>query len=70
MSDFPGSLKFNKMIELAKVEVACSDMKNSRILIIDDNKSVLSALELLLQQLCEEVVTSPNPNRIPSLLET
>lgn len=45
-------------------------MKNSRILIIDDNKSVLSALELLLQPLCEEVVTSPNPNRIPSLLET
>lgn len=44
-------------------------MKNSRILIIDDNKSVLSALELLLQPLCEEVVTSHNPNRIPALLE-
>lgn len=45
-------------------------MKNSRILIIDDNKSVLSALELLLQPMCEEVVTSPNPNQIPFLLET
>lgn len=45
------------------------DMKNSRILIIDDNKSVLSALELLLQPLCEEVIISPNPNKIPSLLE-
>lgn len=57
-------------MNLPKLKVACSDMKNSRILIIDDNKSVLSALELLLQPLCEEVVTSPNPNRIPSLLET
>lgn len=45
-------------------------MKNSRILVIDDNKSVLNALELLLQPLCEEVVTSANPNRIPFLLET
>ena len=45
-------------------------MKNSRILIIDDNKSVLSALELLLQPLCQEVVTSPNPNEIPSLIES
>jgi len=45
-------------------------MKSSRILIIDDNKSVLSALELLLQPLCKEVVTSVNPNQLPSLLET
>lgn len=45
-------------------------MKNSRILIIDDNKSVLNALELLLQPLCREVVTSANPNQIPFLLET
>lgn len=45
-------------------------MKNSRILIVDDNKSVLSALELLLQPHCQEVVTSSNPNRLPNLLET
>lgn len=45
-------------------------MKNSRILIIDDNRSVLSALELLLQPLCAEVVTSTTPNRIPFLLGT
>ena len=45
-------------------------MKNSHLLVIDDNKSVLSALELLLQPLCEEVTTSPNPNQIPSLLES
>lgn len=45
-------------------------MKNSRILLIDDNKSVLSALELLLQPQCAEVVTSANPNRIPFLLDT
>ena len=29
-------------------------MKNSRILVVDDNESVLSALELLLQPLCKE----------------
>lgn len=45
-------------------------MKSGTILIVDDNKSVLSALELLLQPLCKEVVTSSNPNQIPSLLET
>lgn len=45
-------------------------MKNSRILVIDDNRSILSALELLLQPLCREVVTSDTPNQIPFLLET
>ncbi len=45
-------------------------MKNSRILIVDDNKSVLSALELLLQAQCKEVVTSSSPNHLPHLLET
>ncbi|MDI9606628.1 MAG: sigma-54 dependent transcriptional regulator [Bacteroidota bacterium] len=43
-------------------------MKGSRILIVDDNKSVLNALELLLQPLCKEVVMTTNPNQIPSLL--
>lgn len=45
-------------------------MKNSTILIIDDNKSILSALELLLQPLCKQVVLSSNPNQIPSLLSS
>lgn len=45
-------------------------MKNSRILVVDDNESVLSALELLLQPLCRELVTSNTPNRIPTLLRS
>ena len=45
-------------------------MKNSRILVVDDNESVLSALELLLQPLCKEIVTSITPNRIPTLLRS
>lgn len=45
-------------------------MKNSRILVVDDNESVLSALELLLQPLCKELVTSITPNRIPTLLRS
>ncbi len=44
-------------------------MKNSRILIVDDNKSVLTALELLLQQQCKEVKTITSPNQLPHLLE-
>ncbi|MDD2584545.1 MAG: sigma-54 dependent transcriptional regulator [Bacteroidales bacterium] len=44
-------------------------MKRSHVLIVDDNRSVLSALELLLQPLCREVTTSVNPNQLPSLLE-
>ncbi len=43
-------------------------MKDSRILIIDDNKSILRALEFLLQPLCKEVTTGTNPNTIPQLL--
>lgn len=45
-------------------------MKNSTILVIDDNKSILSALELLLQPLCKGVVAISNPNQIPHLLQT
>lgn len=44
-------------------------MKNSRLLIVDDNKSVLSALELLLQPQCKEVITSSSPNQLPHLLQ-
>lgn len=42
-------------------------MKQGKILIVDDNKSVLSALELLLQFEFEEVITTNSPNRIPEL---
>ncbi len=45
-------------------------MKDNRILIIDDNKGVLTALELLLQSHFKEIVTSPTPNVLPNLLTT
>lgn len=45
-------------------------MKDSSLLIVDDNKSVLSALELLLEPLCRELTTTSNPNLIPSLLNS
>ncbi len=41
-------------------------MVNAKILIIDDNKSVLSALEILLQFEYQNVVTISNPNQISS----
>lgn len=44
--------------------------KQGTILIVDDNKSVLTALEMLLLSVFKTVITSSNPNRIPSLLES
>lgn len=44
-------------------------MKNSSILIVDDNKSVLRALELLLRSEFKTVDTVTSPKQIPSLLE-
>ena len=41
-------------------------MVNAKILIIDDNKSVLSALEILLQFEYQNVLTISNPNQISS----
>ncbi len=41
-------------------------MVNAKILVIDDNKSVLSALEILLQFEYKEVGTLSNPNQISS----
>ncbi len=42
--------------------------KEGTILIVDDNKSILSALELLLKTYFDKVVISSNPNRIDSAL--
>ena len=42
--------------------------KEGTILVIDDNKSILSALEILLGRYFEKVVTIPDPNRIPQML--
>lgn len=43
-------------------------MKNGNILIVDDNKSVLASLELLLEAEFGRIVTASNPNQIQSLL--
>lgn len=41
-----------------------------KLLIIDDNKDVLSALEILLDEEFEEVICLSNPNQIPNILHT
>ncbi|WP_232424357.1 response regulator [Flavobacterium sp. WG21] len=41
-------------------------MKEGSILIIDDNKNVLNALEILLQSEYQEVKTISNPNQLSS----
>jgi len=43
-------------------------MKNSRILIIDDDPDVLTAVRLLLKQQVDKVITEHNPEQIPSIL--
>lgn len=41
-----------------------------KILIVDDNKSVLSSLNLFLKHKVEKVITCSNPNQILSLIDT
>ncbi|NLU39099.1 MAG: sigma-54-dependent Fis family transcriptional regulator [Bacteroidales bacterium] len=45
-------------------------MKNANILIVDDNKSILSALELLLKGRCAKVKTLSTPNLLLSELKS
>ena len=45
-------------------------MPKGKLLIVDDSKSILSALEILLQDDFEEVKTIATPNQITSLIET
>jgi len=45
-------------------------MIKGKLLIVDDNKSILSALEILLQDDFEEIKTIASPNQLPSLIET
>lgn len=45
-------------------------MQAGTVLIVDDNKSVLTSLELLLEDEFERVETASNPNRILSVLDT
>lgn len=45
-------------------------METGTILIVDDNKSVLASLELLLETEFGKILTASNPNQITSLLTT
>lgn len=45
-------------------------MQKGKLLIVDDNKSILSALEILLQDEFDEVKTISNPNLLLALIET
>jgi len=45
-----------------------SVMKDLRILVIDDNRSILSAIDLLLKGLCAQVITLPGPQNMMDTL--
>lgn len=57
---------FRKRIPLRKID----RMQAGTVLIVDDNKSVLTSLELLLEDEFERVETASNPNKILSVLDT
>jgi DNA-binding NtrC family response regulator len=44
------------------------ELKPGKILIVDDNKSVLDALRLFLEDYFGVIITAGNPNRIPQLM--
>ncbi len=45
-------------------------MEKGKILVVDDNKSILSAVDILLQDEFDDVATIANPNQLPSLVES
>lgn len=45
-------------------------MTKGKLLIVDDNKGILSALEILLQEEFDGVKTIANPNQLPSIIES
>ena len=45
-------------------------MKPNTILIVDDNKGILTSLELLLEGHFDRIITLSNPNQIPATLQT
>ena len=45
-------------------------MKQGTLLIVDDNRSILTAVKLLLENTFKEIITLNDPNRIPEMLET
>ena len=47
-----------------------NEMEKGTILIVDDNKSVLASLELLLENEFSTVRTAANPNQITTILST
>lgn len=44
-------------------------MTKGKLLVVDDNKSILSAIEILLQDDFDEIKSIVSPNQLPSLLE-
>ena len=45
-------------------------METGTILIVDDNKGVLTSLELLLENEFRQIKTATNPNQITTLLSS
>ena len=56
------------MLTFTRVENGTHMGRQGTILVVDDNKSILKALELLLEKYFARTVTISSPNRIPTIL--
>lgn len=57
------------MTSIEKQEPSDQKMKEANILIVDDNKSILTALDLLLRGCCSRVKTLSSPNQLISEIQ-
>jgi DNA-binding NtrC family response regulator len=69
MHNFRRSNKFSKPARLWQQILKTMSKLTGKLLIIDDNTSVLNSLELFLKYHFEKILTLKNPNLIPSFLE-
>ena len=56
------------MLTFIRVENGTHMGRQGTILVVDDNKSILKALELLLEKYFARTVMISSPNRIPTIL--
>ena len=70
-SDFVFTAEFGTVaVPERRLLLPSHPLHGERILIVDDNKGVLAAIDMLLSGTFKKVITISNPNRIPAMLET
>ena len=55
-------------VRFAAISYFCIAMKQGTILVADDNRNILTAVKVLLEDTFEHIVAVANPNNIPARL--